>query len=264
MRKYWFLFKVVLQNRLVDRANFYLEMLGNTLVTFALIAIWSLASSQGGLTRGMNAQTLTVYFVAAGALMGFYRRSQGDEIADDIYRGTLSFWLVKPMHPLIVWMLRDFAIRMIELPFLAVMSALLLTTYHAWDAVSFSFGHLVWFGVFLSLATWLHFLLFSCFSLMAFWLDQTWGERFVLNVVMEIASGALIPLAFFSPFWQHTLHLLPFSYMVAIPVEFLLGLRTPAQSWSVFLLMGFWITTGMIFIRMLWGRGVRRYEGVGI
>jgi len=264
MRKYWFLFRVALQTRFADRANFYLEMIGNALVTFALIAVWSSVSATSDAMRAVPSATLVLYFVVAGALMGFYRRSQGDEIADDIYRGHLSFWLVKPVHPLLMWLLRDFAIRLIELPFLIGISALLLSVTHVWNSISLTLDAIGWFVFFFLLAACLHFLLFSCVSLLAFWLDHTWGERFVLNVVMEVASGALIPLAFFPPFWQQFLSALPFRHLVATPVELLLGMRAITSAGNSILFLCFWIFSGIFLMQFLWQRGVRRYEGVGI
>ena len=100
--------------------------------------------------------------------------------------------------------------------------------------------------------------------MLAFWLEQTWGERFVLNVVLEIASGAFVPLAFFPLFWGDVLRYLPFSHLVATPVEFLLGLRTLRDDFFLLLVMGGWIVIGFIAMTLVWRKGLRRYEGVGM
>jgi len=264
MRKYWFLFKIALQNRLADRANFYLEILGNTMVLLAVIAVWSAAASGRTAVSGLAREQLIVYLIAANVLTGFYRRSQGDEISDDIYHGTLSVWLVKPMSALRVWFIRDFAIRVIEFPFVAAVAFILAYTFRVHEVLTLSFERAFSFFVFAILAMLLHYWLYTGLSLLAFWLEQTWGERFVFNVVMEIASGAFIPLMFFPPLWQGVLRALPLSQMVATPVEFLLGMRTVEESWGVVALMLFWLGASVAMVRMLWKRGLRRYEGVGI
>jgi len=82
---------------------------------------------------------------------------------------------------------------------------------------------LILFGVALAAAVLLQFLTFESLNLLAFWVENTYGLRFTMRVIMEVAGGAIIPLSFFPGLLQKVFALLPFPYLVYFPMRIYLN-----------------------------------------
>jgi ABC-2 type transport system permease protein len=92
-----------------------------------------------------------------------------------------------------------------------------------------SFGHLLFFLVSMIMAALLQFFLFECLSLFSFWVENTYGIRFTMRVIMEIVGGAIIPLSFFPDVLQKIFLLLPFPFLIYLPMKIYLG-KIPLQN----------------------------------
>jgi ABC-2 type transport system permease protein len=109
----------------------------------------------------------------------------------------------------------------------------------------------------------IHYFLFYVFSIIAFWMDQTWGLRFVIRVIMEIATGAIIPLSLFPGIWKTILDILPFKYLIYVPMEIYLGKMSFQEiGWQMLGAIG-WLLFFVLVARWEWKRGLKHYSAVG-
>ena len=109
----------------------------------------------------------------------------------------------------------------------------------------------VWFGI--------HY----CIGLMAFWLDETWVLRVIMNTVAQFVSGALIPLEFFPGWFQEAAMFTPFPWMTWAPVQVFMGTYS-GSILQAFAVLGLWLVAFLGAGRWIFSRGLRMYTAAGM
>lgn len=246
--------------------KFFLEVIGGILTMLVLIALWySLYQGNEEIKIGAyNLKEMITYLLGAGLIYSFlWITQQGDDINDDINRGTLSNFLVKPLNITFYWFIRDFCRKFMTFALGVFQFVIILFLFKKFLLPSYSLPYLLLALLAIFLASLLHFIIFYLFSIIAFWYEQTWGERFVIRVVMEIAMGAMIPLSLFPDFWQTIFEILPFKYLIYFPLEIYLGKIPLIQIWQGFGLEILWLIILGLISFFVWKKGIKVYTAVG-
>ena len=84
------------------------------------------------------------------------------------------------------------------------------------------------------------------------------GIQAMLNLLMTILSGNLLPLTLFPDSWQRVLRFFPYAQMLDAPIRLYTGQYVPGMSGSVLLLQALWTLLLVLSGRMLWQRNQRR------
>jgi ABC-2 type transport system permease protein len=105
--------------------------------------------------------------------------------------------------------------------------------------------------------------MFQGFSLLSFWIENTYGIRFTIRVIMEVLAGAIIPLSFFPGVLQKIFLLLPFQFLIYLPMKIYLGKISLSQIPFEILREGGWIVGFGILNLFIWKRGIRQYVAQG-
>lgn len=266
MKKYLAIARASLQEYLAYRLNLFLEIFGVFLTQVVIIILWY-AIYQGAGTQKIGNFTLPemiTYLIGAGIIHSIILlTSQGNEIEDDIHLGDLANLLVKPISVPTYWLVRDICRRVLTFV-LGIGEYLMLLIIFA-DKLVLPESPLYLFLtlVAISVAGLLHFYLFYIFSLISFWMEQAWGPRFVIRVVMEIACGAIIPLSLFPHFWQKLFDFLPFKYLAYVPLTIYLGKMALPEALTELLIGVIWIGLMVIAANFLWERGLKKYSAYG-
>ena len=100
-------------------------------------------------------------------------------------------------------------------------------------------------------------------AMVAFWTTRIDAMNQAYIVTTLFFSGRLAPLDLFPQVVQRVADFLPFRWMLAFPVELLLGRVTPRE-----LLMGlgaqlFWLFAGYLFMQLIYRAGIKRYAAFG-
>jgi ABC-2 type transport system permease protein len=54
-------------------------------------------------------------------------------------------------------------------------------------------------------------------------MENTYGIRFTMRIIMEVVDGAIIPLSFFPLVLQKIFSFLPFPFLIYLPIRIYLG-----------------------------------------
>jgi ABC-2 type transport system permease protein len=84
-----------------------------------------------------------------------------------------------------------------------------------------------------------------------------------MRVIMEVAGGAIIPLSFFPGVLQKLLMVLPFPYMIYLPMQIYLGKIPLSGVPFEFIKESVWIMGLILLNLVIWKRGVRQYVSMG-
>jgi ABC-2 type transport system permease protein len=266
LSKLWLIFKLVWIERMVYRVNFFLDILSGILSSLIVVFLWMAIyrNADSGMISGYSLGEMVTYLLGGGLLNSFIlTTAENPETSQSIQDGTLSTLLIKPFSPYAVWFARDMGGKTFLL-MLGVIGYLGVIFFFREYLILFaSPGHLLFFVFSVLFAALLQFLLFEALSLLSFWIENTYGIRFTMRVIMEVAGGAIIPLSFFPDILQKFLMLLPFPYMIYLPMQIYLGKIPLDQMPFEFLKESIWII-GLILINFIvWKRGVRQYVSMG-
>jgi ABC-2 type transport system permease protein len=146
---------------------------------------------------------MVTYLLGGGLINSFIlTTAENPETSQSIQDGTLSTVLTKPISAYGMWFVRDMGNKAFYLVLGAGGYVVVLFFLKQYLIIPSSLEYVMVFAFSLGLATLLQFFLFEAMSLLAFWVENTYGIRFTMRVIMEVVGGAIIPLSFFPQILQ--------------------------------------------------------------
>jgi ABC-2 type transport system permease protein len=264
--KLWWIFKLVWTERLVYRVNFFLEILSGLFSSVILVFLWIAIyrSSARNAIGGYSFGEMVTYILGGGLINTFIlTTAENPETSQSIQDGTLSSLLIAPINPYAVWFVRDLGTKLFLFGIGLGGYALALFLFRAHLVFHASAPCFAFFGISLLLAAILQFLVFEALSLLAFWIENTYGLRFTMRVIMEVIGGAIIPLSFFPEIIQKIFLLLPFPFLIYVPMRIYLGKIPLAEIPLELLKEVAWIGALGLVNMVLWKHGLRQYVSMG-
>lgn len=98
---------------------------------------------------------------------------------------------------------------------------------------------------------------------LAFWIGRIDTLRDLLFEVYALFSGSIIPNDFLPPVLRNVAGAFPFKFMYYVPVSALLGRIPESDLPGLALTLTLWVAGMMLASRILWARGVARFEAQG-
>lgn len=264
--KLWIVFKLVWIDRMAYRVNFCLEILSGIVSSLIVVFLWLAIYKSSGLNfiGSYSLPEMVTYILGGGLINTFIlTTAENPETSQTIQDGSLSGMLIKPISPYWIWLVRDFGSKSFLFSLGLLGYVLVFFFFRQYLVFSISLGTLLLFILSMGLAALLQFLLFEALSLLAFWVENTYGIRFTMRVIMEVVGGAIIPLSFFPGMLQKVFGFLPFPYLVYLPMKIYLNKIAPGQVSVEFIKEGLWIL-GLAFVNLVvWKKGIRQYVSMG-
>lgn len=266
MLKYLYIFKLTWMERMVYRVNFFMEVLSGILSSLIVIFLWMAVYryARQEVIGGYSLPEMVTYLLGAGLINSFIlTTAENPETSQNIQDGSLSGYLIKPLSPYGIWFARDFGTKSFFF-LLGLTGYLIVGIFFIEFLIPFSNGtYLLLFLISLVLAALLQFLFFEALSLLSFWIENTYGLRFTMRVIMEVVGGAIIPLSFFPEILQKIFYFLPFSFLIYFPMKLYLGKIPLDQIASLFIQEGLWIMGLALLNFVIWKKGIRQYVSMG-
>jgi ABC-2 type transport system permease protein len=243
-----------------------MEIVSGILSSLIVIFLWIAIYRTGGreVIGGYSIQEMVTYLLGGGLINSFIlTTAENPETSQNIQDGTLSTYLIQPINPYGIWFFRDLGSKTFFFV-LGLLGYLIVFTFLGKYLVfSPSPKYLLFFLISLVLASLLQFLLFQSLSLLSFWVENTYGIRFTMRVIMEVVGGAIIPLSFFPQMLQKIFMLLPFPFLIYLPMRIYLG-KIPINHIPIeFLKEIGWIVGFALLNLVIWKRGIKQYVAMG-
>jgi ABC-2 type transport system permease protein len=207
---------------------------------------------------------MVTYLLGGGLINSFIlTTAENPETSQNIQDGTLSNLLIQPVSPYGIWFFKDFGSKIFFFTLGLLGYAVVCLFFSNYLVFSPNLGYFFFFLSALFLASLLQFFIFQSFSLLSFWIENTYGLRFTMRVIMEVLAGAIIPLSFFPEILQEIFLLLPFRFLIYLPMNIYLG-KIPFIEAPFELLKGIgWILGFGLLNLFIWKKGVRQYVAHG-
>jgi len=265
MRKYWILIKTSWLRQLVYRSTVYAYRLGNIVDLLFQVAIWTAVFKTTSSVYGYNYDEMITY-VMIGWLINFLTSNYGieDVVSRNIQYGELNIYLVRPLSylkSLVAMSLGRISIALfsgivMQIIFIFIFRHHIVPPAHLIDIL------LIIIIVFLGYFT--RLLLSILFGLIAFWVTDVSGLNSFYGIFVKFLSGGYAPLTLL-PIMIYKISLFfPFAYIVFFPTQLYLGKVTTLEGLKGILIEITWLAALYIVIKIVWNRGLKKYEGVGI
>lgn len=267
MRLWLHVLSLELRKIVTYRVDFWFRFVG-TLLANVVVAyfLWSAVFARTGAAaiRGFTFEALILYYVLAPLAENVARPVDGGAIAEEIYSGGLTKFLVYPAS-----FFRFKYVAHVAGALMAIFQlAFVLGGYALWHGIPAEVPLTFWtvlMGIAFALcAGILNYLIGAAVDQVAFWADRVWSLNVMVMFITRILGGSLLPLAMFPETMQTAVKWTPFPYLIAFPVQAMMGQVGLADLPQAFLVMGLWCGALLLANRALWKAGSLKYTGVGI
>jgi ABC-2 type transport system permease protein len=253
------IFRIGLLDAFAYRGEIVVWFLSTTM-PIVMFLLWDTAA-QGQPIAGMDAAAFRGYFLAAFLVRQLAGSWVSYLINMEIKDGTLALRLLRPVHPMLHYVVEQMAhipVRgMLAIP-VVLLVFLLDPQIHSPGTLSLSL-----FAVSVFLGFLISFFINVLIGALAFVTDQSLKIMDLWTALFFVGSGYLVPLALFPVWAQRMLVYLPFRYQMGVPVEILTG---TLRDQPAFAALGMQLAMVVILATAslaVFQRGVRRFEAYG-
>lgn len=265
LAKYSKSFELGFQTALEYRINFLISLISAIYPIIIQTFLWTAIFNSSGekVVYGYTYAQMIYYTFLAGLVARLVRTGFEYEIMDDVKSGKFSKFLVQPLGYFPYRLSSYFGNKLPGQAMILVILVIVLAGLSIAGTVSLTVGRVLAFLLTMLLATALNFLIFYCFSAMAFWIVEVGFLFEGIRIVTVLLSGGIFPLEVFGEKFVQVTNLLPFKYTVGFSVNVLTGKVAAAQTLEGALVQLLWIGVFFLLAQALWKVGGRRYVAVG-
>jgi ABC-2 type transport system permease protein len=260
-RLYRTLGRIGIQVNIQYRAANYMSMIGMVVEPVVYLVVWStIAEQSGGSVGGYTPATFAAYYIVWTLVRNMNIAFTPAGWEERIREGTMSFQLVRPMHP-VHYDLGIFAgwkvvVIVMWIPIAIVLSLIFEPELSPTVEQCAVFFVAIW-GAFV-----LRSLLLWSLGLVTFWTTRATALFEVYFYSELLLSGRVLPISLL-PSWAQTIsNFLPFRWGFGYPITALVGPITRAQLYGGLLAQLAWITFAAVLVRIVWKRAVKHFTAV--
>ena len=264
MTLYLTLFRLSLQEAIQYRVESAIYFLYDVLPPIMMAFVWLTAYEGQTEVAGFSLSQMLMYTVGVMILRTMLTAHIEWAIDHEVRQGVLSSLLVKPFSIWGQWFVGELAWKIIRGVLIApVLVGCLIWLGPELALPSLDAGRALLLAASLVLGYLVCFTLKLCLGMLTFWMTDINGIVTLYDVIAAVFGGILVPLALL-PGPLHSVALaLPLRAIYDVPLTIALGrLDGPALWWGLLSQVG-WLVVLTLLGRLLWRRGLRRYEAVG-
>ncbi|NWF68560.1 MAG: ABC-2 family transporter protein [Chloroflexi bacterium] len=234
-----------------------------SLVTEPIVymTVWTTITLQQGAVGGYTTGDFAAYYITWMLVRHFAVTLSPDALEWRVRQGEFSQLLLKPIHPIHTDIASNIAYKLIALPIILGMMLALATLFP--PTYNLQLWSILAFIPVMLMAYLIRFLSHWILGLLAFWMTRARSFFEIFFVAEIFLTGRLAPLALLPLPIMVAASVLPFRWMIAFPVELLLGKVSPIDALIGFGMQVIWLGLEIILLMIVWRAGVRRYGAVG-
>jgi len=242
-------------------------LLGESIHTAGLTYYWTRAGSTAAPNSLYgNASAIVTYFILVTFHVLIEEIKLDRELSMAIRSGRLSCSMIRPVHPLLGYVvnaLGSFAVRFIML--LPIFAIVFLVFDSLREVVFANFSQNVFpYLCSLVLLVLMSLTLRLVLGLLAFRMTQTWGPELIFLSVFAISSGSLYPLDLLPKWAFEAASWTPCFYLAGFPALILNGHISGDLMLNLLGRGCFVLVICILLVVASWKQGLRQYEAVGI
>lgn len=242
------------------RMNVFLRLFNRIMFLFINISIWK-ALYKGHFTMISNNGDISIndmitYAIISTAISVFINNTVIQRINYKIKTGEISMDLIKPMNfrtSVFCNEIGENCSRIVFelIPVLLISAVLFRINLPELD-------NFIVFLITLINGMLIQFFITYVLGLLGFWYLEVWHFDRLLDSLMQLFSGALIPLWFFPEFLVKVSNYLPFKLIYFTPISIYLGKFSLIEGVYSIMYQIIWIMLLLIIEKILWKHGIKK------
>lgn len=262
MRKYLTILRLGWLDAIEYRTEFFVSLFGWVIRLFIAIFLWlAVAKAQGGHIGTYSYDKLMTYFFLVQMLSGFIFTRIGFDISLDIYRGDIANYLLKPVNYLMFRLMHELSKNVFRTVIGTVIFGAAIIFF--FEGIPAGLWKLPFALLAISVGYLLNFAIVSTIALSSFWVTNATRFTFIYFGILTIFSGMIVPIDLFPPALKDIFSQLPLAYIFYFPIRILQAESYVPEFGSALLVGLAYTTAALLFMRLIYIRGVRHFEGVG-
>lgn len=249
MDKYLTCYKVYFKNYIVYPSNVFIKLIYVPIQMIIVYYLWKILSQYKYID--MN-YMFNYYLLTYLILYSYPFLNISSDIQNDIFSGSLSNYMVRPINYIIPKLAR----------FLAWMSIYCVILIPALFYVSIirNIGLLkiLQFTVLMFLGIMIEFYLWYIIGILSFYIEKVRGLMRMINALRSLLSGSILPLSYFPKWSSAIIEFSPFRFLIYTPINFLLTTHGDFFPTMVSSLICLCIL--IILEVLLWNYGFQKYQ----
>ncbi len=265
LAKYWKVFDIGLQNTFVYRWNFLLRAVFGIVPLIGTVYLWQAIFRPGqAAISGYDYSSMIFYFMLTVFLDNLITPTEDEwQIAAEIRDGKISAYLTKPLNYLAYRIGLYLSYRLLYIG--VVLVPILVLGWIFREHLRFPQEAITWlaFGASTVMAAFLQFFIAYSLAMIAFWVLEISTIVFILYSFEYFLSGHVFPLDIMPAWLQGFIHWSPFTYELFFPAQIYMERVKGAALAEGLAIQAGWLLISWLSARVLWSRGVRKYQAVG-
>lgn len=253
------------QKLLSYKYNVFMFIISNSFLVVVTYYLWKsiYASSSTDVINEFNFKEMSIYVLISFIIGILTSCNVGRNVAQEVKDGSISINLLRPID----FMKRMLAQSLGELAFnflvLSSIALIFITILYINFGGSFTFIKIILFILSLILGFLINFYFSYCFGLLAFKITNLWGIHQVMDAIIQLFSGALIPLSFFPNFAQKLMDFFPFSSIIYTPTMIYLDKFNSLEIVRYLGIQFIWVIIGIFFSKFIWKKVIKHLVILG-
>ncbi len=262
---FWKFFDIGIQNTFVYRWNFLLRSIFGIVPLVGTVFLWqAIFASSNGPIEGYEYSSMIFYFLVTVVLDQLITPTEDEwQIAAEIRDGKISAYLTKPMNFLGYRVALYLSYRLLYVAIVAVPIVILAFVFR--EHLHFPVNPVTWlaFGVSTVMAAGIQFLIAYALAMIAFWVLEVSTIIFILYSFEYFLSGHVFPLDIMPAWLQPFIKWSPFTYELFFPAQIVMERVAGRALIEGLCIQAGWLVATYLLARVLWSRGVQKYQAVG-
>jgi ABC-2 type transport system permease protein len=246
-----------MQNTVAYRGTFIISILANLIYLLSIFYLWEVVYSSKEQLAGLSWEQMKGYLIVSffmNGLISFY--SEGS-ISGKIVDGTVALDLLKPVDFQKARLSEVLGASVFESMVCIAMIFILAPTIFSGV---YSPGWYTWLLLIVSIfaALLIKFSIVYLTCLLCFYTTSRYGLTLARTAIMNLLSGALIPLVFFPKWLEALCTYLPFQGIVFIPASIYLERVEGAEALRLIGLQFVWVAILWVAGKLLWNWAIKQ------
>jgi len=266
LSKYLAVFGIGLQNTFVYRWNFLLRSFFGFVPLAGTVFIWRaiFSETKGGSVGGYEYRSMIFYFLLTILAENLITPTEDEwQIASDIREGQINSFLTKPLNYLGYRLTLFLSYRALYTVVTIIPIALVFAYFHNFIQLPTRLFTWPLAIISLAMAAGIQFFIAYSLAMLAFWILEISTVVFILYSFEYFLSGHLFPLDIMPSWFTGVLQWLPFTYELYFPIAVFLEKVTGRSLLLGLGIQTLWFFLAFLFAKLMWHRGVSRYQAVG-
>lgn len=259
------IFLLFFQHVVNFRSRIFIWFLTSFLNPLSLLIFWvAVFKDREGVLTGWTLSTVTTYYfllIIAGSFI--IAHIEEDVAIKDIREGQLVAYLIKPVSYYWIKFFNETPWRIIQGFFGVIVFSIFYILFSEFITLPNTLTGITMAAIMVLLAFFISFTFKMIVGLSAFWFIDFWGLQQIIEVVIIILAGFVMPIEFFPDWLEKLSHLTPFPYMIYYPILSLQSKLPVAQAINVISIQIMWLGILAVVYKLVWARGIKKFTGVG-